>query len=353
MSGAWPSEGRALLLERHDPDCATAIRGLRVARRPVPHPRRGQVLVRIEAAPCNPSDLLFLQGRYGVSKTLPAVPGWEGAGTVIASGGGWLARRLVGRRVACGGQMDSDGTWAEYYVVQAAGCVPLSRGVDIERGATLLINPLTAIALLDLARRARARAALQTAAASQVGRMVVQLAREARLPLVNVVRRPEQVELLRSMGARHVLDSSAAGFEEELRRLGAELGVTVIFEAVAGEMTGRLLGCLPRGTRAVVYGALSEAACSAIDPIGLIFHGKRVEGFYLGAWVRGRGLLRTLRDVARVQRLVSAGELETPIQRVVGLDDAVDGLLQYRLGMTAGKILIRPWLGRAPDSRYL
>lgn len=338
----WPSAGRALLLERHEPDAAAAIRGLRVVQRPVPRPRRGQVLVRIEAAPCNPSDLLFLQGRYGVSKALPTVPGWEGAGTVVASGGGWLGRRLVGRRVACGGQMDADGTWAEYYLVQATGCVPLRRGLDVEHGATLLINPLTAIGLIEVARRAGARAAMQTAAASQVGRMIVRLARDAGLPLVNVVRRAEQVELLRSIGAEHVLDSSSAEFDDEARRLCAELGVTVVFEAVAGDMTGRLLSCMPRGARAVLYGALSQAACSDIDPIGVVFHDKRIEGFYLGSWIRRRGLLRTLRAVSRVQRLVSDGVFDTPIQRNVGLDEAVLGLLQYQRHMTDGKVLIRP-----------
>ena len=342
MTGVQTCALPILLLDRQDLDVVEAIRALRVVRRPVPRPRRGQVLVRIEAAPCNPSDLLFLQGRYGVRKTLPAVPGWEGAGTVVVSGGGFLARRLVGRRVACGGQADTDGTWAEYYLAAATACVPLRRGMDAERGATLIVNPLTAIGLVDVALRARARAVVQTAAASQVGRMIQRLAPDAGLGLVNVVRRPEQVSLLLASGATHVVDSSSATFADELQAVCAELAVTVAFDAVAGEMTGRLLDAMPRGSRAVVYGALSEAACSAIDPIGLIFRDKRIDGFYLGSWVCERGLLHALRAASRAQRLVLDGGFETAIQRRVGLDDAVSGLLQYQRNMTEGKVLIRP-----------
>lgn len=342
MSAALPNEASALVLERHEANLDSAIGSLKVRPRPVPRPGPGQVLVRIAAAPCNPSDLLFLQGLYGVSKPLPAVPGWEGAGTVVASGGGWLGRRLVGKRVACAGQTQQDGTWAQYYLTQARTCVPLHRDVDDDRGATLIINPLTAIGLVVEARARGARALLQTAGASQVGRMVLRLASEAGVPLVNVVRREAQAELLRSLGAEHVLDSESDSFDEELRRMCRDLQASVAFDAVAGEMTGRLLQAMPRGSTAIVYGALSEQPCGAVDPIGVIFEGKRVEGFYLGSWLQGRGLLSTLRLTSRVQRLVREGGFDTQVQRHAGLEDAVEALLHYHRHMTDGKVLIHP-----------
>jgi NADPH2:quinone reductase len=342
VSEPVPAEASVLLLERHDLDLPSAIRSLRVIRRPVPRPGPGQVLVRVEAAPCNPSDLLFLQGLYGVSKPLPTAPGWEGAGTVVASGGGWLGRRLVGKRVACAGQTDGDGTWAQYYLTQARTCVPLHRDLDLERGATLIINPLTAIGLMDEARRCGARAVIQTAGASQVGRMVLRLASDASVPLVNIVRRDDQVELMRALGAEHVINSESDGFADDLRRLCRDLRVTVAFDAVAGEMTGHLLEAMPRGSTAIVYGALSEQPCGAINPIGVIFEGKRVEGFYLGSWMQRRGLISMLRLTSRAQRLVRDGGLDTQVQRHAGLDDAVDALLQYQRKMTDGKVLIHP-----------
>ena len=91
---------RAVVLEEYRENVQDAIDGLRIGELPVPTPKAGQVLVRIEAAPCNPSDLLLLQGKYGSLKKMPTVPGWEGAGTVVMSGGGWLAGWLQGKRVA-------------------------------------------------------------------------------------------------------------------------------------------------------------------------------------------------------------------------------------------------------------
>lgn len=100
MTASIPSEMRVIELENYHEDITKAVEGLRVVQNPTPQPGPGQVLVRIEAAPCNPSDLVFMQGLYGVKKALPAVPGWKGAGTVVASGGGMMGNWLKGKRVA-------------------------------------------------------------------------------------------------------------------------------------------------------------------------------------------------------------------------------------------------------------
>src|SRR5688572_6950538 len=101
MSNVIPKNMRAVVLEEYHDTATAAISSLKVRERPVQQPRHGQVLVQIEAAPCNPSDLLLLQGKYGTLKKLPTVPGWEGAGTVVASGGGLYGWWLMGKRVAC------------------------------------------------------------------------------------------------------------------------------------------------------------------------------------------------------------------------------------------------------------
>ncbi len=101
MSTEIPTIMRSVVLESYHADVADAIRALKIQERPLPRPRPGQVLVRVDAAPCNPSDLLLLQGKYGSLKTLPTVPGWEGTGTVVANGGGIIGRWLLGKRVAC------------------------------------------------------------------------------------------------------------------------------------------------------------------------------------------------------------------------------------------------------------
>lgn len=345
MADPIPDRMHALVLSEYREDIADAIDGLKVEQRPVPTLRRGQVLVRIDAAPCNPSDLLLLQGKYGSLKTLPTVPGWEGAGTVVASGGGPLAWWLKDKRVACGQQEDRNGTWAEYVVANATECIPLKRQLRIEQAASLIINPLTAMGLLETARRGGHRAAVHTAGASQLGGMLVAMAAEVNYPIINVVRREAQVELLNSLGAAHVLNSSDEDFVDRLQAVSADLQATAAFEAVAGEMTGTVLNVLPEGSTVYVYGALSEEACDNIDPIELIFRRKTVTGFYLGSWLQERGSLGVLRAASRAQKMLIDGRIETKVQRTVSLEEAVAGLRQYVDHMTDGKLLIMPHTG--------
>ncbi|MEX0611356.1 MAG: zinc-binding dehydrogenase, partial [Pirellulales bacterium] len=329
MPVTLPDTMRALVLEEYWENVVEAIKSLKVLHRPTPRPGRGQVLVKIAAAPCNPSDLLLLQGKYGELKTLPTVPGWEGAGTVVASGGGILARWLTGKRVTCALRADRDGTWAQYFLADAKNCVPLKPQLPFEQAAGLIINPMTAMGLLETAQRCGHRAAVQTAAASQLGRMMLAMANVANYPLINIVRRDAQVELLKSLGARHVLNSSNEGFAEELTTLCERLRATAGFEAIAGDMTGTLHNAMPRGSTVYVYGALSEEPCGNIDPVQLIFQNKTITGFYLGVWLRRRGTLGVLRAANRVQRMFIDGRITTTIQRRLSLDEAIAGLLQY------------------------
>src|SRR5689334_22357555 len=178
MREAIPKTMRALVLRDQHNDVVEAIRGLEVQQRAIPEPRHGQVLVKIAAAPCNPSDLLLLQGKYGTLKKLPTVAGWEGAGTVVATGGGLLGRWLSGKRVACALRADRDGTWAQYFVADANTCIPLKPAMPIEQAASLIINPFTAAGLLETARRGGHTAAVHTVGASQVGRMMIPMAAE-------------------------------------------------------------------------------------------------------------------------------------------------------------------------------
>jgi len=342
MSEAIPKTMRALVLREQRDNIVEAIRGLKIQERVIPELRRGQVLVKVAAAPCNPSDLLLLQGKYGTLKKLPTVPGWEGAGTVIATGGGLLARWLKGKRVACALRADRDGTWAEYFVADANKCIPLKRAMPIEQAASLIVNPLTAVGLIETARRDGHAAAVHTVGASQVGRMMIPMAAEMDYPLINIVRRDAQAELICSLGAKHVLNSSGKSFADELRGLCDRLHATAAFEAVGGDMTGVVLNAMPSGSTAYVYGALSEEPCGSIDPIGLVFHKKTITGFYLGSWLDGRGPIGILRAASRVQRMIIERRIGTTIQRRLSLDEAVEGLQQYVDNMTDGKVLIMP-----------
>jgi NADPH:quinone reductase-like Zn-dependent oxidoreductase len=313
-----------------------------VADVPVPRPGPGEVLVRVFASPINPSDLMFIRGLYGFKKPLPAIPGFEGSGTVVDAGAGLMPRYLKGRRVACAAADPkvTGGMWAEYVVTSAQFCIPLRKHVDLEHGAVLLINPMTAWGLMHEARRGGHRAVVQTAAASALGRMIIRLGKRFSIPVITVVRRAEQVELLRGLGAEYILNSSEPEFNERLRELCHQLGASIGFDAVAGEMSGIVLRAQPRGSRLLVYGGLSLQPSQA-DPASLIFEGKQLEGFWLTGWLRSRTLLGQLRLARQIQELLR-NDLKTEFQAKVPLPEVGRALQQYAANMTAGKVLLMP-----------
>jgi len=331
-----PDTMRAIVLHAYD----GALDSLRVETRPVPRPERGQVLVKMSMAPINPSDLMFLKGFYGIRKPLPVVPGWEGCGRVVAVGDDWMSRWLLGKRVACASPNKTDGTWAEYMLTSANRCLPLSDAVDDEQGAMLIVNPLTAWALVDIARKRGARAVVQTAAASALGKMIVRLCQHFKLEAIHIVRREEQAESLRQMGAPHVLNSQAEGFEQTLRKLTHELDARLAFEAVSGMTSAQVLRAMPAGSTLILYGALSESACMA-DPRDLIFERKRVEGFWLADWLSGRSVLQQVRLGRQIQPLVPT-LLRSEVRAKVPLEQVGEAIQHYAEKMSAGKWLIAP-----------
>ncbi len=333
-----PTTMRAVQLRAYDGKAES----LSIAEVPVPRPGPGQALVKVAASPVNPSDLMFIRGLYGMRKPLPATPGFEGSGTVVAVGGGALAGFLKGKRVACHATDPSTtgGMWAEYIVVPANACVPLRKNVDLETGAMMLVNPFTAWAMVDEARREKHKAIVQTAAASALGRMVVRLGKKFSIPTINIVRRAEQVELLKSLGAKHIVNSHEPGSQDALHDLCHKLGATICFEAVAGELSARVLRAMPKRSRMLVYGALSLDAVHA-DPGSLIFEGKTIEGFWLSAWLANKSLLGRAGLAGQIQKLL-AEELKSPVRGRYPLTEVPRALSDYGANMTAGKPLIVP-----------
>jgi NADPH:quinone reductase-like Zn-dependent oxidoreductase len=309
---------------------------VRLVEKAVPKPRRHEVLVRVCTSPVNQSDILFCEGRYSAPSRLPITPGFEGCGVVVQAGS-WRGRWLVGHRVACGNQA-GDGLWAEYAVVPLWNCLPLPRRVDDEQGACAIVNPVTAWALFEPLRTHRAM--VQTAAASQLGRMILRLSQRYRRPVVHVVHRPGLVDLLRKLGAEHVLDSSTPDFAARLRAAIAALKPTYAIDAVGGPLAGQLLEALPRDSTLVLYGALSGQSFE-VSPGHTLFMHKRLEGFHLASWLQARNPASRLLEMFRVRRRLGR-ELRTEIAVRTSLADA-PAVLATQLGNhSKGKILICP-----------
>jgi NADPH:quinone reductase-like Zn-dependent oxidoreductase len=313
--------------------------GLALVERPVPTPPRGSVLVRMRAAPINPNDLMALADSYEVARPIGSIPGFEGCGTVVAAGDGVMGRFLLGREVACAAG-EGDGTWAEYAVVEVMKCAPLDKRTDPLQAAMLLTNPMTAQVLLDTARRGGHRALVQNAAAGSIGKMLARLCVTAKVPLVNIVRRPEQAEVLRALGAEHVVIASTPGADAELAALCGRLGVTFGFDAIAGTATGQLASAIALGGTILVYGMLSGAPVQ-LDANTLVFRRLTVKGFTMYEWIAATSLLGKLRTLKRAQRRL-ATDLKSEIRATHSLAEHAAALALVRGATSDGKVLFVP-----------
>lgn len=314
---------------------------LRVERRSVPQPGKNEVLVKVAAAPINPSDLNFMAGGYSAGQSpLPIVPGVEGAGTVVAAGEGLMARYLRGKRVACVRANKRDGVWAEYMVTTANLAFPLDASVGLEQGSMSALNPLTAMAFISIAQAGGHKAIVNTAAASTLGQMLNRLGRSKGIRVISIVRREAQVELLKGQGATIVLNSSEADFVEQLRDASHQFQARLAFDAVSGSMTGSLLDGMPADSQIIVYGRLSQAPIQ-VDPVRLYGDYKTLSGFYLATWFAGRNMLQNMMLWRKSQKLM-ATELKSQIRAQVPLKDAQKAVKEYQGHMTGGKVLLRP-----------
>jgi len=307
-----------------------------------PKPANGEILVKIDSSPINPSDNSFLKGNYSTKKNLPVVPGFEASGKVVATGNDFMSKRLLGKNVACFAPVDGNGTWAEYMLTKSKSAIPLKKSMDLEQGSMLMVNPLSVLAMLEISKKGKHAAIANTAAASALGRMMNRLCIERNIPIVNIVRREEQVQLMKSEGAKYIANSSSKNFHKELKEVFTKLNVTIAFDAIAGESVFGLMEAVPAGGEVMVYGGLSDAA-ALVHPGKLIFENKRLSGFWLSEWITHQSMFKMLGMFNKIQKLLSEKHQNT-INKRVPLDEAVDGLSLYLDKMTLGKVLVKPWM---------
>jgi len=235
----------------------------------MPQPSSDEVVVRIEAAPLNPSDLAVMFSVADMSTAAQAgneqnptitaeVPakfmsavktrvdkdtpvGNEGAGTVVAAGSSDAAQALMGKMVAVIG----GGTYRQYHCVNVKSCLPLKEGTTAKEGASSFVNPLTSLAMVETMRAEGHKAIIHAAAASSLGQMLNRICIADGIDLVNIVRREEQEALLRDMGAKYVVNSSSETFLADLTAAIAETGATIAFDPIGGgQLASDILNCM-------------------------------------------------------------------------------------------------------------
>jgi NADPH2:quinone reductase len=354
---------------------------LTLATVPIPHPAADEVLVRIDATPINPSDLGLLFGaadmsraRYAGSASQPVVTasisepamkfmagrvdeslpvGNEGAGVVVEAGSSAAAQALLGKTVALlGGAM-----YAQYRCLSAEQCLVLPPGTTAAEGASAFINPLTALGMVETMRREGHTALAHTAAASNLGQMLVRLCLQDHINLVNIVRKQEQLDLLRSQGATYVCNASAPTFAQDLVDAFIATGATIAFDATGGgQLAGQILTgmetALTRTTKAVGrYGSTTHKQIyvyGRLDPSPTELAGNFGMAWGMGGWLIFP-YLQTIGPVAaQALRERVAAQLKTTFAsqyaRTVSLAEALqpEAIAVYGKRATNAKYLINP-----------
>ncbi|WP_055400038.1 MULTISPECIES: zinc-binding dehydrogenase [unclassified Mycobacterium] len=348
---------------------------------PVPTPGANEVVVRVEASPINPSDLgLLIAGADMTKATVAGTPerpvvtapvgetslkglsarldqslpvGNEGAGTVVAAGSSEAAQALVGKTVAiAGGAM-----YSQYRAVDASACLVLPDGATARDGASSFVNPMTALGMTETMRREGHSALVHTAAASNLGQMLVKLCQQDGIPLVHIVRKPEQEELLKSLGATHVLNSTSPSFATDLVEALKATSATLAFDATGGgTLASQILNGMEEAANstAAQYSRYGSSVHKQVYIYGALDTGPTVLNRNFGmAWGVGGWLLTPFLQSAgaeTIRRLRArvAAELTTTFASSYTREVSLAGMLKpeafnaYLKRATGEKFLVTP-----------
>jgi NADPH:quinone reductase-like Zn-dependent oxidoreductase len=343
---------------------------------PMPVPGPDEVVIRVEASPINPSDLGMLLAGADVSTSqrsgdtltaslgrgamagsagrvgAPMPVGNEGAGTVVAAGSSDAAMALEGKVVA----VLAGGMYATHRKVHVSQCLALPDGTTAEQGAACFVNPLTVLGMVETMRLEGHTALVHTAAASNLGQMLLRVCLADDIGLVNVVRRPEQADMLRDQGARWVCDSSQATFDDDLTTALTETGATIAFDAIGGgELVSNILSSMEKAAsagdefnrygsntlkQAYIYGGLDRSRTTLDRTYGM--------SWSIGGWLLPNFLARVGEvESARLRQRVADEILTTFASAYTGrisLSEALDPDIVNRFAAmaTGQKYLITP-----------
>ena len=297
----------------------------------------GQALIKVLAAPINPSDVLTLTGVYGILPPLPAVGGNEGVG-VIAELGPGVSSPAVGQTVLLpiGG-----GTWSTHMVADAKKLMPLPNGVDPLQLAMMTVNPPTAHLLLkEFVDLQTGEWVMQNAANSGVGEYLIQLAKIRGLKTVNVVRRESAVAAVKAMGGDVVLvDGDDLAKRVAKATAGAKLRLGI--DAVGGTSTDHIANSLAEGAVLVNYGMMSGESC-VVSPSSFVFRDVTLRGFWLAMWFRKASPPQQMAVFGELANLIATGKLKARVQATYDVSQIKQAVAAAAAGERDGKILIVP-----------
>lgn len=346
-----------------------------------PDPGADEVLVRVDAAPINPSDLALLLGpadmstaRVGGTAELPVLTadipaaamklvagrlgeslavGNEGAGLVVAAGSSDAAQALLGKTVGMvGGDM-----YGQYRVMNAMMCLPMEEGTTAEEAASCFVNPMTSLGMVETMRMEGHKALVHTAAASNLGQMLNRVCMADGIDLVNIVRKPEQEQILRELGAKYIVNSTADSYYDDLTEALVTTGATLAFDATGGgKLASQILSCMEAAAvrkmssynrygsdefkQVYIYGGLDRSPTVLTRNFGFSWS---IGGWLLSPFLQKAGLPKMMEMRARVAREIKT-TFASHYTSKVSLAEALslEAVAVYGKQATGEKFLIKP-----------
>jgi len=356
---------KAIQLEQFTNDVSELI--LADVEKPTPEP--GQVLVNMRYSAINPSDFNFIRGDYqsALSRLMwnknipenspgsqlafeptgqvlhartPYIPGGEGVGIVEGNGGGFLAKRLMGKRVAINAGPPM-GTWQQYTVVDAKRAVVVPAELDDHQAAMYLVNPLSSYAMVkDVLDVQPGRWLMLSGAGSALSQMVIRMAQLDGFKTIAVVRGGHKTQLLKKLGANVVIETDSMDLSSEVYAATKGTGVDYVMDCIGGELLEQMQRCVTVNGHILVYGTLSGPSCTMYSR-DLMMPCARISGFFAGNWLAQKTLLQKMMILRKIARLAKAGIFKTQVDEIYALDEYQRALEAASQSGRDGKVLFK------------
>lgn len=309
---------------------------------PAPTPGPGEVLVTLTARAIHPSDLMNVRGLYGRPPPLPAMPGNDAAGRVAAVGANVSSLKVGDRVMLLLGATGGRGTWKEQVVVPQTMLVPTPPALSDAQAGALWVNFFSAwVMALDVLALQPGDVLLQTAAGSQLGRAMMDLAKLKGFSLINVVRRREQVAELQALGAENVICTADESLVERVKAITGRKGLRFAIDAVGGKTGAQVIESLSAGGTVLLFGALDGAAIP-LQPGVVLFKELTVRGFWLTRWMQVTPAEKQRAIIASIVAHAAAGEFRPAIDKSFPLSKVREAVVRAETPGRVGSVVLVP-----------
>lgn len=299
-----------------------------------------ELLVKIEAAPINPSDVAHTRKSYVKRFEPPYRTGFEGAGTVVQLGKNYNGKFKVGDKVCILTQEQDRGTWSQYGFFTDEHLFHMNTKLSFEQAASHFINPMTVILMLREVQKEGHKTVIHSVGASALGKMMIRLFKENGIKTINLVRRDDVKDELTKLGADYVLNMKDTDFEQKLEEVAKKEHATKFYDAIGGDLHLQVLRKMPPGSISNIYGLLSGKIDLGITAMDL-FSGKTVSSFYVFAsW--SKLSQKEKEDAVQYTQERLDGILDSYILKAFPLDSVKEAIEHSEKNASKGKTIIKP-----------